>query len=195
MITCCKHVAFGRSHSPPTRRQCEGLRPSSQAVGGRYSVARYSRRQLANLAAAATSFLALSKRSGLAAGASTQADNEAKLSFFAVGDWGQRGSDPQKKVAAAMTQIAEERAPTFIISLGDNFYPNGVVSAADEQWHQSFESVYSAPSLQVPWYPVLGNHDRKGVAMAQVAYSQLSSRGACLRPTTGATSRCRTGRE
>ena len=143
---------------------------------GEYSLARYSRRQLAKLAAAATSFLALSKRSGFAGGVGTQTNTETKLSFLAVGDWGQRGSKPQKEVAAAMTQIANQRAPKFIISLGDNFYPDGVVSAADEHWQQSFESVYSAASLQVPWYPVLGNHDRKGVAMAQVAYSQLSSR-------------------
>ena len=98
------------------------------------------------------------------------------MNFLAVGDWGERGSPPQRRVAAAMAAAAESQKSDFIISLGDNFYSKGVASVTDPHWQESFENVYAAASLQVPWYPILGNHDRNGEAMAQVAYSQLSNR-------------------
>jgi acid phosphatase len=95
--------------------------------------------------------------------------------FLAVGDWG-RGNATQWQVAAGMARIAEEKPIGFVISTGDNFYKGGVKSTDDRLWKELFEDVYSSPSLTVPWYPVLGNHDHKGNAMAQVAYSQISAR-------------------
>jgi len=95
--------------------------------------------------------------------------------FLAIGDWG-RGNATQRQVAAGMARVAEEQPIGFVISTGDNFYKGGVKSTDDRLWKQLFEDVYSSPSLAVPWYPVLGNHDHKGNAMAQVAYSQMSAR-------------------
>lgn len=98
------------------------------------------------------------------------------LSFLALGDWGQGGSANQRAVAAKLGEVAAERGSAFIITTGDNFYPSGVRSTKDAAWVDSFESIYAAPSLQVPWYPVLGNHDHRGNVQAQVAYSVTSQR-------------------
>jgi tartrate-resistant acid phosphatase type 5 len=100
---------------------------------------------------------------------------KADPTFLAIGDWG-RGNETQQQVAAAMARVAQEEPLGFVVSTGDNFYRLGVTSTHDPLWKRFFEDVYSAPSLMVPWYPVLGNHDHKGNAMAQVAYSQASAR-------------------
>lgn len=97
------------------------------------------------------------------------------LSFLAVGDWGTKNAT-QRQVADAMAKIAERDNVRFVISTGDNFYGKGVASTSDPLWKDAFEDVYTAPALMCPWYPVLGNHDHKGNAMAQVAYSQVSPR-------------------
>lgn len=46
----------------------------------------------------------------------------------------------------------------FVIALGDNFYNDGTESTEDELWQTAFHDIYGAPSLNVPWYGVLGNH-------------------------------------
>lgn len=101
--------------------------------------------------------------------------NPDALHFLVVGDWGQ-GNKRQRDVAAQMAVIAEKVGVDFIITTGDNFYPSGVTSERDPLWTSVFEKVYGAPSLQVPWYPVLGNHDYGGDPDAQVRYSEKSKR-------------------
>lgn len=51
--------------------------------------------------------------------------------------------------------------PSYIIALGDNFYDDGVSSATDALWTSLWKNVYitNYSDLNVPWYPVLGNHD------------------------------------
>jgi tartrate-resistant acid phosphatase type 5 len=93
----------------------------------------------------------------------------------ALGDWGRRGSGRQRAVANAMATAAKAAASRFVISVGDNFYENGVQSATDDHWKASFEDVYAA-ALQTPWYAVLGNHDHRGSAQAQVDYARASPR-------------------
>jgi acid phosphatase len=63
-----------------------------------------------------------------------------------------------------------------VISVGDNFYENGVSSADDDHWRLSFEQVYRAAPLQVPWHVILGNHDYHGNCDAQLEYAKTSSR-------------------
>lgn len=99
-----------------------------------------------------------------------------RLDFLIVGDWGDPHVDAQRQVASAMGDVAITSASDFVISTGDNFYNRGVRSVTDPQWRTTYENVYSAPSLQTPWYVVLGNHDYAGDPDAEVAYTATSAR-------------------
>jgi tartrate-resistant acid phosphatase type 5 len=87
------------------------------------------------------------------------------VEFFVVGDWGREGSTNQTKVAKLMSDVNIEmggkgRPIDFIVSTGDNFYPNGLNSSNDPLFDASFTKVYTERGLVgVPWYAVLGNHD------------------------------------
>lgn len=94
------------------------------------------------------------------------------LCFLIFGDWGRGGDFHQRDVANQMGLAAAQRHGRFIVSVGDNFYESGVQTATDPQWQSSFEAVYTAPSLAVPWYVILGNHDYKGRPQAQLDYAQ-----------------------
>lgn len=105
-----------------------------------------------------------------------QAPSPDSLNFIVFGDWGRRGEEDQRQVATQMGLAAQNTSARFVIAAGDNFYENGVASVEDKQWKQSFEDVYTSPSLQVPWYAILGNHDYHQNCDAQIAYGQTSSR-------------------
>ena len=96
--------------------------------------------------------------------------------FLVVGDWGRDGAQHQRDVAVQMGKAATELGSRFVMSVGDNFYDNGVQSASDPQWQSSFEQVYTDPALQIPWYVALGNHDYRGVPQAQLDYTAHSHR-------------------
>ncbi|RXK83097.1 purple acid phosphatase family protein [Filimonas effusa] len=98
------------------------------------------------------------------------------LNFIVMGDWGRNGENYQKEVAAGMGKAAHDLDASFVVAVGDNFYPYGVASTQDHQWITSYESVYTAQSLHVKWYVVLGNHDYITNPDAQVAYTKMSSR-------------------
>jgi len=98
------------------------------------------------------------------------------LAFLALGDWGREGAFHQRNVAIRMGESAKEIGARFVISVGDNFYEDGVTGLDDPAWQNSFEKVYDAPSLQVPWHVILGNHDYRGDVQAQLDYSAKSSR-------------------
>jgi tartrate-resistant acid phosphatase type 5 len=98
------------------------------------------------------------------------------LNFLAVGDWGRDGGNNQADVAREMGVVAQRLKARFVISVGDNFYEDGVKSVDDPQWKTSFEDVYLARSLQVPWYVALGNHDYHGEPQAQIDYTAHSTR-------------------
>ncbi len=98
------------------------------------------------------------------------------LSFLVMGDWGRHGEFHQRDVARAMDRAARALDAGFVVATGDNFYPNGVASVDDPAWRASYEDVYTGHALQTDWYVVLGNHDYKGSADAQLAYSARSRR-------------------
>lgn len=101
---------------------------------------------------------------------------DSALSFLLVGDWGRRGDPNQIQVSKQMGLFAARTNASFVISTGDNFYNDGVTSVTDSHWKESFESIYTAQSLQVPWYVVLGNHDYRGNVQAQLDYSHSDRR-------------------
>lgn len=98
------------------------------------------------------------------------------LNFLVVGDWGRNGEFHQKPVANQMNIASKTIGADFVVSVGDNFYPNGVMSVQDPQWKQSYEEIYSQYDLNLPWYVALGNHDYYGNYQAQIDYSKISRR-------------------
>jgi tartrate-resistant acid phosphatase type 5 len=97
---------------------------------------------------------------------------QSDLRFLIFGDWGRDGQFHQTDVATQMGLAAAVRKCRFIISVGDNFYDKGVQTATDSQWKSSFEGIYTASSLAIPWYVILGNHDYKGRPEAQLDYAK-----------------------
>lgn len=116
------------------------------------------------------------------------------LRFMVIGDWGWHGIKAAPKlpaeelkamndrdtgmmtVAGEMAKRGVERKPAFVFSVGDNFYYSGVKSADDPRFEITFEKPFGAPSLQIPWYACLGNHDYRSNPQAQVEYSAKSKR-------------------
>lgn len=94
---------------------------------------------------------------------------DGSLSVLVIGDWGRKGDYNQSLLATQMGVTAEKMESDFIISTGDNFYPGGLIDENDEAFYQSFSDIYTAPSLQKMWYTVLGNHDYRGNALAQLS--------------------------
>ena len=46
----------------------------------------------------------------------------------------------------------------------------------DPLWMTNYELIYSHPELQIPWYPILGNHEYRGNTQAVLDYSNVSRR-------------------
>lgn len=101
---------------------------------------------------------------------------ESSINFLVIGDWGRNGEFRQKDVALQLGLESTKNESSFILSTGDNFYPDGVISAADPQWNKSFEDIYTSYSLNIPWYTAFGNHDYLGSIQAQLDYSKVSRR-------------------
>lgn len=114
--------------------------------------------------------------------------------LLVIGDWGwadpdlerqyaivRQNADLQRAVAKAMAAQAAREPIAAVVTTGDNFYPNGVTSATDPRWVTSFEQVYAAPALQVPWIASLGNHDHDTTAQAEIDYA-AKSKGRWIMP-------------
>ncbi len=97
----------------------------------------------------------------------------AYLDFAAAGDTGS-GNARQAAVAASMAAYSSSNPLAFVLLLGDNFYEDGVKSTTDPQWQTKFEKMYDAAALNVPFYAVLGNHDYRENAEAQVDYTKAA---------------------
>jgi len=81
----------------------------------------------------------------------------------------------QVAVASAMGAFvqASEVVPSFLIALGDNFYDNGVPSSDSVLWDYLWKDIYlSYQGLNIPWYPIFGNHDYTGGSDAVQAQLQ-----------------------
>jgi len=60
----------------------------------------------------------------------------------------------------------------FFISLGDNFYPNGVSSIYDTQWNDKLHSVFTN---NIPIFGILGNHDYQQDPRTQIKYTEIQN--------------------
>ena len=71
----------------------------------------------------------------------------SSLNFMVVGDWGGQGdppyyTDPEKDVAEQMGEITASMGAQFTLSMGDNFYDNGVTDVDDPRLKETFEVKY-----------------------------------------------------
>merc|ERR1712037_68025 len=75
-----------------------------------------------------------------------------------------------------MDKLCGERDCDFMLSLGDNFYWDGVYNIDDIRFNGTYENVYGFASEReniknLDFYQILGNHDHRRNATAQVIYS------------------------
>ncbi len=100
-----------------------------------------------------------------------------RVSLLVVGDTGTQ-DEKQMMVAEAMSEYCQKHGGIIgIVLLGDNFYPDGVRSTDDPQWQKAIWEPFGLPCLDgLDIFPILGNHDRKLNANAQVEYSKINRR-------------------
>jgi len=84
------------------------------------------------------------------------------FSLHVIGDWGRRGQFSQKIIAEHIRTMPHDA----VISVGDNFYPDGLQTNTDDQIHESWLDIYMP---ERPWYVALGNHDHHGNVSAQIS--------------------------
>ena len=112
---------------------------------------------------------------------SVKKNSDGLIRFFVIGDWGGLPFLPYEtpsevSIAKAMGKLGTQLNTSFQLALGDNFYFDGVKSSTDSRFQHTFESVFSATSLQTPWYVLAGNHDHLGNVQAQIEYGKTSKR-------------------
>ena len=76
----------------------------------------------------------------------------AKFTFAVVGDYGS-GTTNETSVAA----LIESWHPDFVLTVGDNAYPQGSTGLLD----RDIFGPYAAVMRESAWFPALGNHDVK----------------------------------
>ena len=73
------------------------------------------------------------------------AATSSSLNFMVVGDWGGQDdppyyTDPEQDVAKQMGDVAASMGAQFTLSMGDNFYDNGVTDVDDPRFKETFEA-------------------------------------------------------
>ncbi len=102
--------------------------------------------------------------------------SEEALRVLVLGDFG-TGDGGQLEIANSIARTNRSNPPHLVLTVGDNFYPDGVRSVSDPLWHRAFEAVYTGEFWEgLAFFPVLGNHDVAGDERAQIRYSEVSPR-------------------
>lgn len=113
---------------------------------------------------------------------SNSEDLPKNITVFVIGDWGIETKERKSvafqfqvlcnKMLNSIKKYASLENPSFVISTGDNVYMKGISSTNEGYKIETLLEAYGNPSI--PWYAVLGNHDCKGSAKAQVLYNSHS---------------------
>jgi hypothetical protein len=94
------------------------------------------------------------------------------LRVLVFGDWG-TGGPGQKALAKAIESVHADAPPDLVLTVGDNFYPHGVISVTDPLFKRIFEDVYTGPFWEhLVFFPTLGNHDYDGSVRNQIRYTE-----------------------
>ena len=102
--------------------------------------------------------------------------SSAQIRLLVANDLGRNGYYEQKPIAELMGKMAGELDVEAVLALGDIHHFMGVESVNDPLWMTNYELIYSHPELQIPWYPILGNHEYRGNTQAVLDYSNVSRR-------------------
>lgn len=99
------------------------------------------------------------------------------LDFLVLGDWGGLPTSPyitknEVAISKQMKKTAMNSTSQFVIALGDNFYYDGVKDVNDDRFTETYADLFE--DLQLPWYPIAGNHDHHGNVSAQIEYTKHS---------------------
>ncbi|HSB12254.1 MAG TPA: metallophosphoesterase [Blastocatellia bacterium] len=98
-----------------------------------------------------------------------------KLRFAVIGDWG-TGDRDQVGTARQMF-LSHQRSPfDFVISAGDNVYPNGSGRYFDKHFERPFADLLKD---RIKFYAVLGNHDVDAGRQDQCQYPLFNMGGSC----------------
>ena len=98
---------------------------------------------------------------------------EQPIRVLAFGDFGV-GSSVQKQLASAMLEYHRKSPFDFGITLGDNFYNEGMESPTTDRWKRLWDEHYDPLGIKI--YATLGNHDWLGLdsPAAEILYSDRS---------------------
>ncbi len=107
------------------------------------------------------------------------AEEDKAVRVLMLGDFGfgaaenrQLAGEGQTQVAAAMLRFHRLIPHDFGLTLGDNFYPDGMPGLTDPRWRTLWHGLYDA--LGIKFYATLGNHDWHAAdsAATQILYSR-----------------------
>ncbi|MEK6407310.1 MAG: metallophosphoesterase [Acidobacteriota bacterium] len=96
-----------------------------------------------------------------------------KVRFAVIGDWG-TGDKHQIGIARQMFASHQRTRFDFVISAGDNVYPNGSGKYFDRNFEQPFANLLKD---RVKFYTVLGNHDVDAGRQDQCQYPLFNMGG------------------
>jgi predicted phosphodiesterase len=98
-----------------------------------------------------------------------------RLRFAVIGDWG-TGDGDQVGTARQMLNLHQRSPFDFVISAGDNIYPNG----SGRHFRKNFESPFAGLLKdRINFYAVLGNHDVEDGRQDQCQYPLFNMGGTC----------------
>ncbi|KAF4677906.1 hypothetical protein FOL47_008972 [Perkinsus chesapeaki] len=104
---------------------------------------------------------------------------DQSIGFLSLGDWGDVTgglSATSKMLKSTLATRPWSASTQFIALIGDNFYENGVSGLDDSQFEDTFEKHMDFGS-NLPWYAVLGNHDYRQDATAQMIRTRVNPSG------------------